>query len=81
MYGADRDRTGDPLLAKQVLSQLSYRPYKVPDFKGSRHLYQDCCKRNPGNTGSVLGPESCVNRPICRDACAYHISRRTDSIR
>src|SRR6476619_5823657 len=25
-YGADRDRTGDPLLAKQVLSQLSYRP-------------------------------------------------------
>ena len=24
--GADRDRTGDPLLAKQVLSQLSYRP-------------------------------------------------------
>jgi hypothetical protein len=25
--GADRDRTGDPLLAKQVLSQLSYRPH------------------------------------------------------
>ena len=24
--GADRDRTGDPLLAKQVLSQLSYTP-------------------------------------------------------
>jgi hypothetical protein len=24
--GADRDRTGDPLLAKQVLSQLSYSP-------------------------------------------------------
>jgi hypothetical protein len=24
--GADRDRTGDPLLAKQVLSQLSYGP-------------------------------------------------------
>ena len=27
--GADRDRTGDPLLAKQVLSQLSYSPVKV----------------------------------------------------
>jgi hypothetical protein len=27
--GADRDRTGDPLLAKQVLSQLSYRPEDV----------------------------------------------------
>ena len=26
--GADRDRTGDPLLAKQVLSQLSYSPNK-----------------------------------------------------
>ena len=25
--GAERDRTADPLLAKQVLSQLSYSPY------------------------------------------------------
>ena len=24
--GPERDRTADPLLAKQVLSQLSYRP-------------------------------------------------------
>jgi hypothetical protein len=28
--GADRDRTGDPLLAKQVLSQLSYSPTRPP---------------------------------------------------
>ena len=31
--GRDRDRTGDPLLAKQVLSQLSYTPtcnYMIP---------------------------------------------------
>ena len=29
--GAERDRTVDPLLAKQVLSQLSYSPtYRVP---------------------------------------------------
>ena len=27
--GASRDRTGDPLLAKQVLSQLSYGPIGV----------------------------------------------------
>jgi hypothetical protein len=27
--GADRDRTGDPLLAKQVLSQLSYGPMSL----------------------------------------------------
>ena len=26
MGGAERDRTADPLLAKQVLSQLSYSP-------------------------------------------------------
>jgi hypothetical protein len=28
--GDDRDRTGDPLLAKQVLSQLSYIPLAIP---------------------------------------------------
>ena len=28
--GASRDRTGDPLLAKQVLSQLSYGPISKP---------------------------------------------------
>ena len=27
--GRDRDRTGDPLLAKQMLSQLSYTPILV----------------------------------------------------
>ena len=27
--GDDRDRTGDPLLAKQVLSQLSYAPARL----------------------------------------------------
>ena len=27
--GADRDRTGDPLVANQVLSQLSYSPIPV----------------------------------------------------
>jgi hypothetical protein len=33
--GRDRDRTGDPLLAKQVLSQLSYTPTATTtiDFK------------------------------------------------
>src|SRR5277367_6501381 len=29
--GDDRDRTDDPLLAKQVLSQLSYVPRQPPD--------------------------------------------------
>ena len=35
--GADRDRTGDPLLAKQVLSQLSYSPVLV----GTREEHGD----------------------------------------
>ena len=30
--GAERDRTADPLLAKQVLSQLSYTPTVIPAF-------------------------------------------------
>ena len=29
--GDERDRTADPLLAKQVLSQLSYTPTKLCD--------------------------------------------------
>ena len=32
--GADRDRTGDPLLAKQVLSQLSYSPNEMVGLVG-----------------------------------------------
>jgi hypothetical protein len=34
--GADRDRTGDPLLAKQVLSQLSYSPTSSPQKRRIR---------------------------------------------
>jgi hypothetical protein len=37
--GADRDRTGDPLLAKQVLSQLSYSPLLVYASVGPRYCY------------------------------------------
>src|SRR4051812_36503425 len=32
--GADRDRTGDPLVANQVLSQLSYRPRIAAEVNG-----------------------------------------------
>ncbi len=34
--GASRARTGDPLLAKQVLSQLSYGPFIRPRAIGQR---------------------------------------------
>ena len=30
LYGDKRDRTADPLLARQVLSQLSYIPFFAP---------------------------------------------------
>ena len=38
--GAERDRTADPLLAKQVLSQLSYSPIQVsiPDRLATQSL-------------------------------------------
>jgi hypothetical protein len=44
--GADRDRTGDLLLAKQALSQLSYGPDQMPDDRDQRertfwHLIPD----------------------------------------
>ena len=41
--GADRDRTDDPLLAKQVLSQLSYSPVLLAT-----------CRRN---SGALLPPD------------------------
>ena len=52
--GADRDRTGDPLLAKQVLSQLSYSPLEVlwlrwwawVDSNYRPHPYQGCALTN-----------------------------------
>jgi hypothetical protein len=53
--GAERDRTVDPLLAKQVLSQLSYSPTGVSllqrwwawvDSNYRPHPYQGCALTN-----------------------------------
>jgi hypothetical protein len=52
--GASRDRTGDPLLAKQVLSQLSYGPFDQVtedwwvwvDSNYRPHPYQGCALTN-----------------------------------
>ncbi len=56
--GDDRDRTGDPLLAKQVLSQLSYAPQAMnppgdgpqrwarEDLNLRPHAYQACALTN-----------------------------------
>ena len=35
--GPERDRTADPLLAKQVLSQLSYRPANRNTAQNPKH--------------------------------------------
>ena len=52
-HGGDRDRTDDPLLAKQVLSQLSYAP-KVEITSASQepapHAHTDHASRHPGNS-------------------------------
>ena len=57
-HGDDRDRTGDPLLAKQVLSQLSYAPTRRRQNTGHQpwwaredlnlrpHAYQACALTN-----------------------------------
>ncbi len=49
--GAERDRTVDPLLAKQVLSQLSYSPviskwWAWVDSNYRPHPYQGCALTN-----------------------------------
>ena len=54
--GANRDRTGDLLLAKQALSQLSYGPAGSPvgcglwwvwvDLNHRPHAYQACALTN-----------------------------------
>src|SRR5258707_7354694 len=46
--GRDRDRTGDPLLAKQVLSQLSYTPtvgvtFILEHFRGIQNPFLRFC--------------------------------------
>ena len=39
--GDKRDRTADPLLAKQVLSQLSYTPISLVESQGPSKLNND----------------------------------------
>ena len=45
--GDKRDRTADPLLAKQVLSQLSYTP-----------VYHRCFQRTPSKLNNVRLPHA-----------------------
>jgi hypothetical protein len=60
--GAERDRTADPLLAKQVLSQLSYSP----NHRNTRHHCQ-----GQGNSQTKWWARVDSNyRPHAYQACA-----------
>lgn len=60
--GAERDRTADPLLAKQVLSQLSYSP----NHRNTRHRCQ-----GQGNSQTKWWARVDSNyRPHAYQACA-----------
>ncbi len=52
--GADRDRTGDPRLAKPVLSQLSYSPSALP----TNRLHHQAGPANLLGLGSSDSPNS-----------------------
>ena len=52
--GASRDRTDDPLLAKQVLSQLSYGPNAVFEPRDSLLDAGHLCGRLTGNFLSLV---------------------------
>ena len=53
--GADRDRTDDPLLAKQMLSQLSYSP--LAGFAGMKNDELRIKNRPPGPEFFILNSE------------------------
>ena len=53
--GASRDRTDDPLLAKQVLSQLSYGPSELYQSLGTHSMDAGhLCGRLEGNQLSLV---------------------------
>jgi hypothetical protein len=64
--GRDRDRTGDPLLAKQVLSQLSYTPtvgttFILKHFRG----FQNPFLRFSSVTVPKLYQNPCLQGAVC----------------
>lgn len=65
--GAERDRTADPLLAKQVLSQLSYSPIQVAPQGFNQEIRQrlnhksiqtlpDAIRRSKAQRQTMVGP-------------------------
>lgn len=74
--GAERDRTADPLLAKQVLSQLSYSPIFRLAGKASKNS-QTVDRSTPGPARSPAAIEDREEEQIKpEDARAHHELQR-----
>jgi hypothetical protein len=81
--GADRDRTGDPLLAKQVLSQLSYSPFSRLSIFRLAACEDSLAQSRTGVRSFALSPSrlarrkmSCARKPQRKDAEKNCPSRR-----
>src|SRR3954463_6357605 len=65
--GADRDRTGDPLVANQVLSQLSYRPQNDDiNLADSAAAPKRLRQRNTHRKSQRLSRRTPITRPSAR---------------
>ena len=78
--GADRDRTGDPLLAKQVLSQLSYSPLLVSSEPRSADRATLGPRRCCGTIMVGLGRLELPTSPLS-GVRSNHLSYRPESTR
>src|SRR2546423_11852552 len=83
--GRDRDRTGDPLLAKQVLSQLSYTPtreavlilkhfppFRIPIFHKLVITVPELCQINFNWLSAPV--------PLCQILCQLAFSSRLRAV-
>ena len=83
--GGERDRTDDPLLAKQVLSQLSYTPRKIVvglvGFEPTTPaLSRRCSNRlsyRPSSVAAAKKPGARTNKMECTEAAAGTLAMAT----
>ena len=67
--GRGRDRTGDPLLAKQVLSQLSYTPTE------KNYTHSKALSSFLPVSIHLFRPRPCIYRALIRLPCSLHRDR------
>ena len=92
--GAERDRTADPLLAKQVLSQLSYSPNLLgtasTDLISTKPVHQHHFPQNPSSRSNPSPRPTSTNKrmvglgrlelptPRLSSVCSNQLSYRPD---